>query len=410
MNVAMTDAGGFVEVQGTAEREPFSRAQLDGAARARRGRDPASSSRPSATCSSLRCLTGAALAALAGRGRRVPPDRPRDAARAGAHRARARGRRRSTHRGRARTWRRCARYFDPYEARGAGRSCATSTGSSSGSICSSSTSPPSAAWWPSASRRCEASSRRSRNFAPNEGLRRGRARDDRRLRLRRRRRRAARGRAALHRRGCGSASARRSTRRISLGVQSLVDRPADLAVHRDGLLARERAVRPCSYGVGNLVGGAVAFASARELGPMLSAVVVAGRTGAAIAAELGSMVVTEQIEALQSLGLSPTRMLVVPRLVALVVMLPLLTVLADIVSIVGGMWVASVYAHISQRVVHRRRHGGAAVRRRAARAAQVGRVRGHHRDDRRVPGPAGRAAGPPASGNRRRAPSSRRSS
>lgn len=110
----------------------------------------------------------------------------------------------------------------------------------------------------------------------------------------------------------------------------------------------ESAVQAVSYGVGNLVGGAVAFSAARELGPMLSAVVVAGRTGAAIAAELGSMVVTEQIEALQSLGLSPTRMLVVPRLLALIVMLPLLTILADIVSIVGGMWVAGVYAHISQ--------------------------------------------------------------
>jgi phospholipid/cholesterol/gamma-HCH transport system permease protein len=110
----------------------------------------------------------------------------------------------------------------------------------------------------------------------------------------------------------------------------------------------ESANQAVSYGVGNLVGGLVAFTAARELGPMLSAVVVAGRTGAAIAAELGSMVVTEQIEALQSLGLSPTRMLVVPRLLALVVMLPLLTVLADIVSIVGGMWVAGVYAHISQ--------------------------------------------------------------
>ncbi|BDE06468.1 ABC transporter permease [Vulcanimicrobium alpinum] len=109
----------------------------------------------------------------------------------------------------------------------------------------------------------------------------------------------------------------------------------------------ESAVQAVQYGVGNLVGGAVAFSSARELGPMLSAVVVAGRTGAAIAAELGSMVVTEQIEALQSLGLSPTRMLVVPRLLALVAMLPLLCILADIVSIVGGMWVANIYAHIS---------------------------------------------------------------
>jgi len=113
------------------------------------------------------------------------------------------------------------------------------------------------------------------------------------------------------------------------------------------VISLESAAQAASFGVSNLVGGAVAFASARELGPMLSAVVVAGRTGAAIAAELGSMVVTEQIEALLSLGLSPTRMLVVPRLVALLVMLPLLTITAVIVSILGGMWVAGVTAHIS---------------------------------------------------------------
>jgi phospholipid/cholesterol/gamma-HCH transport system permease protein len=113
------------------------------------------------------------------------------------------------------------------------------------------------------------------------------------------------------------------------------------------VISLESAAQAANYGASNLVGGAVAFASARELGPMLSAVVVAGRTGAAIAAELGSMVVTEQIEALLSLGLSPTRMLVVPRLVALVAMLPLLTVMAVVVSIVGGMWVANITAHIS---------------------------------------------------------------
>ena len=113
------------------------------------------------------------------------------------------------------------------------------------------------------------------------------------------------------------------------------------------VISLESAAQAASFGVSNLVGGAVAFASARELGPMLSAVVVAGRTGAAIAAELGSMVVTEQIEALLSLGLSPTRMLVVPRLVALLIMLPLLTITAVIVSILGGMWVAGVTAHIS---------------------------------------------------------------
>jgi phospholipid/cholesterol/gamma-HCH transport system permease protein len=109
----------------------------------------------------------------------------------------------------------------------------------------------------------------------------------------------------------------------------------------------ESAQQAVQYGVGNLVGGAVAFTMARELGPMLSAVVVAGRSGAAISAELGSMVVTEQIEALQSLGLSPVRMLVVPRLIAMIVMLPLLTVFADIIGILGGMFIAQIYAHIS---------------------------------------------------------------
>jgi phospholipid/cholesterol/gamma-HCH transport system permease protein len=80
---------------------------------------------------------------------------------------------------------------------------------------------------------------------------------------------------------------------------------------------------------------------------MLTAVVVAGRVGAAIAAEIGSMVVTEQIEALRSMGLEPARFLVVPRLLALLIMLPLLTIFADVVSIIGGMWVAQTYAHIS---------------------------------------------------------------
>jgi phospholipid/cholesterol/gamma-HCH transport system permease protein len=113
------------------------------------------------------------------------------------------------------------------------------------------------------------------------------------------------------------------------------------------VFSMESANQAVQYGVGNLVGGAVAFTMARELGPMLSAVVVAGRSGAAISAEIGSMVVTEQIEALQSLGLSPTRMLVVPRLIALMVMLPLLTIIADIVSILGGMYIASIFAHVS---------------------------------------------------------------
>jgi phospholipid/cholesterol/gamma-HCH transport system permease protein len=108
----------------------------------------------------------------------------------------------------------------------------------------------------------------------------------------------------------------------------------------------ESAQNAVNYGISNLVGGAVAFTVSRELGPMLSAVVVAGRAGAAIAAELGSMVVTEQIEALESLGLSPVRILVVPRLIALLIMMPVLTILADIVAIVGGASLAHATAGI----------------------------------------------------------------
>jgi phospholipid/cholesterol/gamma-HCH transport system permease protein len=113
------------------------------------------------------------------------------------------------------------------------------------------------------------------------------------------------------------------------------------------VISLQSANQAKSYGVSELVGGAVAYISSRELGPMLTAVVVAGRAGAAIAAELGSMVVTEQIEALEALGLSPVQMLVVPRLLGLVVMLPLLTIFADIVSILGGAFLAKTTAGIS---------------------------------------------------------------
>ncbi|HEX3456360.1 MAG TPA: ABC transporter permease [Candidatus Baltobacteraceae bacterium] len=131
-----------------------------------------------------------------------------------------------------------------------------------------------------------------------------------------------------------------------LGVQSLII-VVLTSLFTGMVISLESAQQAVSYGFGNFVGGAVAYASVRELGPMLTGVVVAGRVGAAIAAEIGSMVVTEQIEALRSMGLEPARFLVVPRFVALLVMLPLLTVFADVVSIAGGAWIAQTYAHIS---------------------------------------------------------------
>lgn len=108
----------------------------------------------------------------------------------------------------------------------------------------------------------------------------------------------------------------------------------------------ESAVQAVQYGFGSFVGGIVSYTNVRELGPMLTAVVVAGRVCAAIAAEIGSMVVTEQVEALQSLGLAPVRFLVVPRVLSLMIMLPLLTVFADVIGVMGGEWIANAQAHI----------------------------------------------------------------
>jgi phospholipid/cholesterol/gamma-HCH transport system permease protein len=109
----------------------------------------------------------------------------------------------------------------------------------------------------------------------------------------------------------------------------------------------ESAVQAVQYGFGSFVGGIVSYTNVRELGPMLTAVVVAGRVCAAIAAEIGSMVVTEQVEALQSLGLAPVRFLVVPRVLSLMIMLPLLTVFADVIGVMGGEWIANAQAHIA---------------------------------------------------------------
>jgi phospholipid/cholesterol/gamma-HCH transport system permease protein len=78
----------------------------------------------------------------------------------------------------------------------------------------------------------------------------------------------------------------------------------------------------------------------KELGPVLTALVVAGRVGAAIAAELGTMNVTEQVDALYTLGTNPVKYLVVPRFLGCVLMVPILTVYADLIGILGGFLVA----------------------------------------------------------------------
>src|ERR671919_3128890 len=96
-----------------------------------------------------------------------------------------------------------------------------------------------------------------------------------------------------------------------------------------------------AYGAQSTTGYLVALSLIRELGPVLTALMVTGRVGSAISAELGSMVVSQQIDAMRALGTDPVRKLVAPRLIALVVTLPLLTVIADVVGIGGGGLVAT---------------------------------------------------------------------
>src|SRR5262249_46006508 len=97
-------------------------------------------------------------------------------------------------------------------------------------------------------------------------------------------------------------------------------------------------------GVGPLpyLGAVVLRSVLIELGPVLTALVVGGRVGASIAAEIGTMRVTEQVDALEILAIDPTRYLVMPRLVAAVIMLPVITVFANAVAVFGGFAVAAL--------------------------------------------------------------------
>jgi len=105
-------------------------------------------------------------------------------------------------------------------------------------------------------------------------------------------------------------------------------------------LALQTAYTLAAFGAELYIGEVVAMSLLRELGPVLTALMVGGRVGSGIAAELGSMAVTEQVDALRSMAADPVRKLVVPRLWATLIALPLLTVLADAMGIIGGMLIA----------------------------------------------------------------------
>src|SRR5438876_649850 len=101
------------------------------------------------------------------------------------------------------------------------------------------------------------------------------------------------------------------------------------------------------FGAKLFVSRIVGMALVRELGPVLTALMIGGRVGAGITAELGTMAVTDQIDAIRALGASPIRNLVVPRLIAVLVMLPVLTIIGDLVGILGGLLLSVTELNVS---------------------------------------------------------------
>ena len=111
-------------------------------------------------------------------------------------------------------------------------------------------------------------------------------------------------------------------------------------VFTGAVLALQSGLTLDQFGARPVVGRLVSASMVKELGPVLTSLMLAGRVGSGIAAELGSMVVTDQINALRALGTDPVRKLVVPRVIAGVVMAPILTIISDFMGIVGGAIIA----------------------------------------------------------------------
>jgi phospholipid/cholesterol/gamma-HCH transport system permease protein len=109
------------------------------------------------------------------------------------------------------------------------------------------------------------------------------------------------------------------------------------------VLALQSSITLQAFGLTDYVGRLIAGSMIRELGPVLAGLMVAGRVGSGIAAQLGSMRVTEQIDALNTLGTDPIKKLVTPRVLASLIMLPVLTIINDFVGILGGSVIAKFY-------------------------------------------------------------------
>jgi phospholipid/cholesterol/gamma-HCH transport system permease protein len=113
------------------------------------------------------------------------------------------------------------------------------------------------------------------------------------------------------------------------------------------ITAFQASVQLAQFGADSLVADLVSLSLTRELAPLMTAIVVAGRSGAAIAAEMGTMQVSEEVDALSTMGFCPYRYLVFPRVVVLMTVVPILTLLADLVGIAGGMLVATTQLDVT---------------------------------------------------------------
>ncbi len=127
----------------------------------------------------------------------------------------------------------------------------------------------------------------------------------------------------------------------AIGVRSLTVVNV-IALFTGMVLALQTAEAMTRFGAKGYIGVVVALSMLREIGPVFTAIMVGGRVGSGIAAELGSMQVTEQIDAMRVMGAHPVRKLVVPRVIATTLVLPMLTVIADILGIFGGLLISIV--------------------------------------------------------------------
>src|SRR5688572_21023715 len=121
------------------------------------------------------------------------------------------------------------------------------------------------------------------------------------------------------------------------------------AVFSSMVITIQFLVQLSRFGAKEWTGNAVGVTLARELGPVLTALMVGGRVGAGIAAELGSMAVTEQIDAVRVLGADPVRKLVVPRVLATVIVLPLMTAMAVVIGLLSAALIANAEPDINAR-------------------------------------------------------------